>query len=172
MKYLIFFKLAAIVRYSCIIFQEAFLDLFIAMRYNLPGGGFPFMSRPAAPHFDRSDYSSGVVLIDDDPLVHMVWRHSARQFGIQLKCFSNPRNFLSEFRSGRDSWSGRPRIYPRIYIDSQLNAEDRGEILAKRLYENGFREIFLATGETISDLSPYPWIKGVFGKDPPWASKS
>jgi hypothetical protein len=53
-----------------------------------------------------------------------------------------------------------------IYIDSDLGQDIKGEIFAKELFEQGYHELYLATGYRSSDydLKQYPWFKGVTDK--------
>ena len=54
-----------------------------------------------------------------------------------------------------------------IYIDSQLGPGAKGEEYAKELYEQGFHNLYLASGASIN-LKGMPWIKKAVGKEPPF----
>jgi signal transduction histidine kinase len=122
----------------------------------IPKGMAGFVPVRIAPATDRPD----AVLIDDDPLIHMLWKHSAAQSGRTVRSFSSP----EEFRRAC------PEIDPtaRVYIDSCLGAETRGEIFAREIHEMGFREIHLTTGSSRDQFPPMFWIRSIRGKEPPW----
>lgn len=56
-----------------------------------------------------------------------------------------------------------------IYVDSKLGDGVIGEEFAKELHEQGFQNLYLATGRQPESLPPMPWIKEVDGKKAPWA---
>ena len=100
------------------------------------------------------------VLIDDDALVCMNWKTSAKLKGITLKIFKDP----MEFTSRAEGFSKETMIY----IDSDLGKGVKGEDIAKELKEKGFHNICLETGHPPEKFSHLPWLK-VAGKEPPWA---
>ena len=55
-----------------------------------------------------------------------------------------------------------------IYIDSDLDQGIRGEIEAKKLFDLGFKEIYLATGHAPNRFKNIPYIKSIIGKEPPF----
>lgn len=100
------------------------------------------------------------VLIDDDHLVHSVWKVAARTSGKTLGAFSTPREFLAMV--------GQMDKTTPIYVDSNLGEGVRGEDFAKELHAQGFRNLYLATGRQRESLPVMPWIKEVVGKKAPW----
>lgn len=100
------------------------------------------------------------VLIDDDTLVHSVWKVAARTNGIVLLSFSTPQEFLAKI--------GQLDRKTPIYVDSKLGDGVRGEEFAKDLHAQGFRNLYLATGHRGMAFPPMPWIKEVVGKMAPW----
>ena len=52
--------------------------------------------------------------------------------------------------------------------DSDLGEEIKGEYIAKNLYDQGYKNVYLATGYHPSDFDHLKWLKGVIGKTPPW----
>jgi len=104
------------------------------------------------------------VLIDDDALVHMTWKMSARTSGITLKAFKAPAEFMSSLNTF-------PKSTP-IYIDSELGEEVKGEDVAKTIHALGFGTIYLETGHPPEHFTSMPWIKEVISKDPPWGNDS
>lgn len=101
------------------------------------------------------------VLIDDDHLVHTVWKVAASANGKTLGAFSTPREFLAIV--------GRLDKTTPIYVDSKPGGGIRREDFAKDLHAQGFRNLYLATGRQPDSLPPMPWIKEIVGKKAPWA---
>lgn len=99
------------------------------------------------------------VLIDDDAMVHMNWETAAEEAGVELKAFKTPAAFLANL-------AAFPKDTP-IYIDSELEAEIKGEDIAADLKEKGFTNLRLATGHPPEKFSHLPWLK-VTGKESPW----
>ncbi len=56
-----------------------------------------------------------------------------------------------------------------IYVDSNLGNSVRGEVLAKELFEMGFKNVVLTTGYPTSKFKDLPYLKGIIGKRPPWS---
>jgi len=104
--------------------------------------------------------SPAAVLIDDDPLVRLVWKTSARNQGVALQAFSSPREFSS---------LAVPPSTP-VYIDSELGQETKGQDFARELHSQGFANLYLCTGHSPESLPPMPWIKQILGKEPPWGA--
>lgn len=101
------------------------------------------------------------ILIDDDILVQMTWKMAAKRAGRSLAAFSSPSEFLA-------SATHLDRHTP-VYIDSNLGDGIRGEESARELAALGFTEIWLCTGYSSIDFGPMPWIRGIRGKESPWA---
>ncbi|MBU0504645.1 hypothetical protein KJ708_01535, partial [bacterium] len=103
------------------------------------------------------------ILIDDDYLVHTTWRLIAKQHGKTVKCYVDPEDFVND---SDDINKATP-----LYIDSNLGDGVKGEVLAKEFYEQGFTNIYLATGYPKDDFAKVPWIKDVVGKQPPFGNQ-
>ena len=101
------------------------------------------------------------LLLDDDDLILRAWALAAKQAGIRLATFSDPALFL-------EALAALPRE-AELYVDAQLAAGVRGEEIAQRAHDLGFRSIFLATGLPPDSFAHLTWLAGVVGKDPPWA---
>lgn len=101
------------------------------------------------------------VLIDDDILVHMTWKMAAREKGVGFLAISTKEEFLRQA-------SALPRDV-LIYIDSNLGGGVKGQDVARELSTAGFTNLYLATGYSPDQFGAMPWIKGIVGKDPPWA---
>jgi signal transduction histidine kinase len=106
--------------------------------------------------------SKTAVLIDDDALVHMTWKVAARSAGVALQPFKHPADFFATCKTlSKDT---------PIYIDSDLGEGQKGEEIAKTIYEKGFKTIYLETGHPPDSFPKMPWIKEVISKEPPWSA--
>lgn len=122
---------------------------------STPESGIPEALSPSG-----SEARWDAILIDDDPLVRELWELAAKDAGKRLKTYLSGAAFLSDVaRIDRDSV---------LYIDSKLEKEEPGEVLAERLRGLGFKTIFLATGRDAKSFADLPYLDGVVGKDPPW----
>lgn len=123
-----------------------------------PGSGtrvmieLPAAAAPAAP--------KKAVLIDDDALVRINWKASARLKGVDLRVFESPAEFLA-------AADDVPKDTP-VYLDSSLGDGVKGEDVAVQLKEKGFTDICLETGHDPARFAALGWLK-VSGKEPPWA---
>lgn len=100
-----------------------------------------------------------VILLDDDPLVHMNWQLAAKASGIELKAYKRAEEFIAEAENLSKDIS--------VYIDSDLGGSIKGEDIAKELREKGFADITMATGHGPEKFAHLPWLK-VTGKAPPF----
>jgi len=101
------------------------------------------------------------ILIDDDPLVRLTWKISAERRRVSLQTFAS----LEEFQN----FKSQVDLASPIYIDSQLQNGIRGEEVARVLFQEGFSELWLATGYDSAQFEGYQqYLKGIVGKDPPW----
>ena len=104
-----------------------------------------------------------VVLLDDDILVHMNWKMSAKNAGVALKAYKTPEEFSAA--------AGSMPKDTKIYIDSELGNGARGENIAKALHNEGFTDLTMATGHSAEKFARLPWLK-VAGKEPPFNNRS
>jgi len=101
------------------------------------------------------------ILIDDDELTRMNWQIEAEKAGMAFRAFTSVDEFLSECEQVE-------RETP-IYVDANLANGVNGAEESARLYAIGFREIKLTTGHAPDRFSRFTHLRGVVGKDPPWA---
>ncbi len=106
---------------------------------------------------DNTKYDG--ILIDDDSLIRMTWSICANDNNKSLLCFSSPDDFfIASPNIGKNS---------PLYVDSNLENGIKGEEIAKRAFDLGFRNIYLATGYDPTHFEqPMPWLRGIVGKDP------
>jgi len=99
-----------------------------------------------------------IVLIDNDELVIMSWRMSAKKANIELLAFASVDEFLKHN-------SEIPKE-TEIYIDSELDDDKRGEIEAHKIFNLGFENLFLASGKTFEASELPSYFKGRVSKRP------
>lgn len=98
-----------------------------------------------------------IVLIDDDSLVHSTWEMVANKRNQRVYCYHDIDTFLDEaFEYEKDT---------KIYIDSNLGNNIKGELESKKIYELGFKNLYVASGLKVEHL-PH-WIKSQQGKEYP-----
>lgn len=100
------------------------------------------------------------VLLDDDSLVRMTWKMQAEQTGIDIKIFEDPNELFSSISEMKKN--------SIFYIDSCLSNDQKGEDVAKKLYNMGYENLYIATGYESENFKHLDYIKGVIGKKPPW----
>jgi anti-sigma regulatory factor (Ser/Thr protein kinase) len=118
----------------------------------LSKGLVPYVSVVIEKDFDT-------ILIDDDELVRMVWDSKAKEKGVEFKSYADPSEANFEGLNKEAC----------IYIDSNLANGLKGEELAQKLFNEGFQNIYMATGYNPEDFKHLTFLKGVIGKSPPWA---
>lgn len=100
------------------------------------------------------------VLIDNDKLIRMSWELSAKKENVNLSTFSCVDDFLKKSEEFiHDSI---------IYIDHELDNNLFGTIEAKKIFDLGFYDIYLATGHSPSEINLPSYFKGICGKRPPF----
>lgn len=101
------------------------------------------------------------ILIDNDILIHKSWEFAAKKAGLKLFCFFDIDSFL-------DKKEDYPLESTFIYIDSELDHGILGEVEAIRIFEQGYRNLFLASGKKfVEDELPH-YIKGTVSKRSPF----
>jgi len=108
----------------------------------------------------ESDCEYDAILIDDDILIHKFWNLSAKRNQKKLACFFRPSDFLKNC----------DQLNPKtpIYLDEELEDGVLGSEAAKDIWDNGFKEIFLATGHQANRFKNNLYLKNVQDKNPPW----
>jgi hypothetical protein len=100
-----------------------------------------------------------IVLLDNDEIIHLLWKMMATDKSIGLKAFKTPDQL---FESLSDIDPETP-----IYLDSNLDDDVQGEDIGKILYEKGYSNLHLVTGKDPDDFGHLPWIKSIKGKSFP-----
>jgi len=104
----------------------------------------------------RAKKKFDAILIDDDALIHMTWQIVAKEKNKTVKLLKTEAEFLA-LASEIDPVTS-------IYIDVNLAQNVNGVDVAKRIYDLGFLNLYLATG--YSEIEKPSFIKAVVGKDP------
>jgi FixJ family two-component response regulator len=104
--------------------------------------------------------SFDLVLIDDDELIRTAWSFAAEDAGKNIAIYSSFDQFINNSNNHSKS--------TKIYIDSDLGNNIKGEVCAKQLFDKGFHEIYLATGYSKEGFDEMPWIMAFVGKEPPF----
>lgn len=110
----------------------------------------------------ESNIPCDCVLIDDDPMIHEVWKLLAKTTGKTVQAFANAEVFFAVAQ--------QIHKHTPIYVDSNLGDGVKGEVVTKTIHELGFENIYLATGYRAEQFGELPWVKGIIGKGPPWLS--
>ncbi len=102
------------------------------------------------------------ILLDDDELVRLNWRISAKANSKDLKIFKTREELFENL-----ALLEKEAIF---YLDSNLSDGVLGENIAKELFDLGFYNLYLTTGLEASRFSHLTYLKGVIGKSTPWAN--
>jgi hypothetical protein len=98
------------------------------------------------------------VLIDDNALTLSTWTKMLTHAGHRILALPNFSEFLRlAYRVPKTT---------RIYVDQNLGHE-RGDEITRRLFQRGFTELYITTGESPEKYERLPWLKGVRGKRVP-----
>jgi anti-sigma regulatory factor (Ser/Thr protein kinase) len=101
---------------------------------------------------------AGIVLIDDDKFIRINWARHFKARGITFNSFSTINDFIENQKLiSKDFY---------IYVDSCLSDGSKGEVESQKIYELGFKNIFLSTGYEKSTINKPSWIKDIIPKSP------
>ncbi len=100
------------------------------------------------------------ILVDDDPLVRMIWEHAAKEKKIKFKTYQSSKEFLRDIKD--------INLSSKVYIDSNLGNDEKGEELAQHLHSKNFTSLYITTGYEPEEFNSLTFLKGILGKTPPW----
>ncbi len=103
-------------------------------------------------------HNPDLVLIDDESLNHMMWNEGADECGVSLLSLL-AEDDLSKYNVAFDA---------PIFIDKKLENDISGYDVGKRLYDSGFKNLYLCTSGPLSALKVPEFFKEVVGKDFPF----
>lgn len=130
----------------------------------IPKHLLPYVSislKASSPTASVSAEPIDAVLIDDEP-----YNHEFLQFAAKLK-HKTLLTFIS-FEAFLVQQKEIPFKVP-IYVDLNLKGPNAdGLVVAKRVYDLGYKAVYIATGYADFEQSDYPWLSGVNLKDPPF----
>ena len=101
-----------------------------------------------------------VILIDNDLLIRKSWELQAKKENVNLTTFSSIQDFLDN--SDKFSHS------VTIYIDSDLDDGILGEIEAEKIFNLGFKKLYLASGKSFTTKELPHYILSAESKRPPY----
>jgi hypothetical protein len=101
-----------------------------------------------------------IVLLDDDELIHILWRYWAEENKIDLTLFKKSGDLLSRLDTlSKDC---------HLYIDFHLGHENpNGAEIARILYDKGYRNLHICTGDELALGDSRDFVLSVRGKQPP-----
>ncbi len=108
----------------------------------------------------KKQFFDAILIDDDEELVHMSWAMAANTAGKTLKSFSHPDQFFAV--------ADKLEMSSSVYVDANLGAEIKGEVVAEKIFKMGFSNVYLATGYEAANYTQYTFLKGVLGKEPPF----
>lgn len=100
------------------------------------------------------------LLLEDDPLIARMWKLEAERRNIELLTFTqfaDLNSFLVNF----------PKDI-HIFIDENISPTEKGSVIAKIIFSQGFKNIYLCTGYDPQDFDHVQgFVREVLGKDFP-----
>jgi hypothetical protein len=103
-----------------------------------------------------SSKTPDLVLIDDDRLVHAMWKSSAKRTGKDFRMYRDPARAVADIES-------IDRSVP-IYVDLHLASNESGLTVAEKVHQKGFQTIYITTGDRPEGVPKLPFLAGVIGK--------
>ncbi len=116
-----------------------------------------YVPKPLTPLTKRAPVHA--VLIDEDPLIQSQWKTAAQAKQKELLTFQS----IPDFMEKADEIS----LKTDIFIDFTLGTGLIGGPRSKRIFDAGFKRIFLTTSTQLNRTIP-PWISMITSKRPPW----
>ena len=102
---------------------------------------------------DRLD----AVLIDNDPIVHDIWKIDAKRAKKRVELFRSEAEFLA---------ASIPKEVP-VFVDYHLEGDVLGTEVGRRLRAAGYSSLYLATGRRPHEIAHSPWFRAIIGKEFP-----
>ena len=92
---------------------------------------------------------SRLVLLDNDPLVSMIWKIAAAKAKINFLFFSDLDEFKKEFPIAQEESSvAEEPLYDFFFLDNDLGADELGMTVGERMRERGALFVTLCTGHS------------------------
>lgn len=98
------------------------------------------------------------VILDNEDLQIRSWQFAAIQNGKTILAFDNLEKFIAAL----------PNIDHNtpLFIDSILDATIKGEDIAKQVFDQGFKNVYMSSGHDPSYFKDMTFLKGIIGKTP------
>lgn len=109
--------------------------------------------------FEKGAEFKGAFLIDDDDFVRDAWKIAAKSQGIELITATHPRDIFSVL--------SKFPLTTAFFIDSELGYGLKGELIGKRLFEQGYVRIIITSGHGAEHFTNLSFLYAVISKDPP-----
>ena len=103
--------------------------------------------------------SPEIVLIENDELVRSHWERRCARAKKKIRTFRSCQEFYNSIRDFKHD--------ANFFVDKNLGEALSGIELTKSLHNQGYRNIYLCTADTLINIKSIQWIKGVIGKLPP-----
>jgi len=107
---------------------------------------------------DYTDQTKSIILIDNDKFIHINWSIYCKKYALTFLGFKSVESFLATASTINKN--------SHIFIDSNLGNEIKGEIESEKIYQHGFKNLYLATGYEKESFVKPSWIKEIFSKSP------
>ena len=105
------------------------------------------------------------ILLDDDMALTMSWELEACQAGVDLITF----NTVKEFKAVAEQLK-KDAV---LCIDLHLSEKNlSGLDVAEWCYQNGFKYIYIVTGDELFKQKEFPWLIGIIDKYPPFSDSN
>lgn len=100
-----------------------------------------------------------IVLIDDDDIIKRSWERKANQKKVKFSAFDTIHDFINEANNiSKEAY---------IYIDSNLKNNIKGEVESKKIFQIGFRKIYISTGYPPESIQKPTWVIAIVSKSFP-----
>ncbi|MAZ47635.1 MAG: hypothetical protein CME65_03680 [Halobacteriovoraceae bacterium] len=99
------------------------------------------------------EFAPEIVLIDDDKIIHKMWKLHFSDSPSKLTCFSSVQEFLQKAENFPPT--------TQVFIDCHLGDGLRGEIESEKIYNRGFSEIHITTSANPNEIQSKSWIRSI-----------
>ncbi|KAB8033272.1 ATP-binding protein [Fluviispira multicolorata] len=103
------------------------------------------------------------ILINDDSLIKMVWHLTAIKQNKKIVIYKNLEKFLDNLEMYDHGTS--------LFIDIDYLNKNSGNKKVLQIYNLGFKQIYLITGQNPSLFIPAKWVNAIVTNEPPWLLK-
>ena len=135
------------------------LKLGVRLIPKMLAGSVPIEIQSKQIATEKASPRYNAVHLDDDRYLRRPWKKAAEKAGLQLLSVANESDLMKEIQKVDKS--------AKFYIDESLGDNHiPGHIVAKKLFDLGFKNLYLATGYGPDKFSDLKYLSGVVGKKP------